>query len=145
MNSEKKQIERNGIQNVVLTPQITKKMISLKADFPSQFTHLLNAQGFQNKHATNAGFHISLSYLPEIEANPEHRTRVNNFLKTHFGLENGLEDINTRPGVSKDFPTVEVNKNGIYTLKGNSEFEKDLQQLIIEGTHKHGPPHISLD
>ena len=93
MNSEKKQLERDGIQNVVLTPQITNNLISLKADFPSQFTHLLNAQGLQNKHATNAGFHISLSYLPEIEANPEHRTRVNSFLKKHFGIENGLEDI----------------------------------------------------
>ena len=129
----------------MLTPQITNNLISLKLDFPSQFTHLLNAKGFQEKHATNAGFHISLSYLPEIEANPEHRTRVNNFLKKHFGLDNGLGDINTRPGVSKDFPTVEVNKNGIYTLKGNSEFDEDLQQLVIEGTHKHGPPHISLD
>ncbi len=110
-------------------------MISLKADFPTQLAHLLNAQGLQNKHATNAGFHISLSYLPEIEANPKHRTRVNNFFKNHFGLENGLEDINTRASVSEDFPTVEVNKNGIYiyTLKGNSEFEKDLQQSVIEG------------
>ena len=108
-------------------------------------SHLLNAQGLQDKHATNAGFHISLSYQKGIEENPEHRVRLNNFLRTYFGMDNGLEDINTRLGVSKDFPTVEVNKNCIYTLNGNSEFDEDLRQLVIEGTRKNGPPHISLD
>jgi len=113
-------------------------------DFPPQFTHLLSAKGLQGKHATDAGFHISLSYRREVEQNPEHRVNINNFLKTYFGLENGLDDIGTRPGMTKNFPRVRVNKNGIYNLEGNREFDEDLRKLVFEGTAKH-EAHISLD
>jgi hypothetical protein len=141
---QKKRIEQNGLQNVVLTPQITGNLISLRVDFPPQFTHLLNARGLQEKHATNAGFHISLSYRREVDQNPEHRENINNFLRKYFGLENGLDDIGTRLGMTKNFPHVRVNKNGIYNLEGNTEFDEDLRELVLEGTAKH-EAHISLD
>ena len=59
-------------------------------------------------------------------------------------MENGLADIGIRPGVTKDFPSVEVNKSGLYNLKGNTEFDEDLRKLVFEGTAKH-VAHISLD
>ena len=141
---QKKRIEQNGLQNVVLTPQITGNLISLRVDFPPQFTHLLNARGLQEKHATDAGFHISLSYRREVEQNPEHRVNINIFLRKYFGLENGLDDIGTRPGMTKNFSRVRVNKNGIYNLEGTTEFDEDLRELVLEGTAKH-EAHISLD
>ena len=144
MNFKKKRIERDGLQNVVLTPQITGHLISLRVDFPPQFTHLLNARGLQEKHATNAGFHISLSYRREVDQNPEHRENINNFLRKYFGLENGLDDIGSRPGVTTNFSRVRVNKNGIYNLEGTTEFEEDLREIVLEGTAKH-EAHISLD
>ena len=55
-----------------------------------------------------------------------------------------MDDIGTRPGVTKDFPSVEVNKSGLYNLKGNTEFDEDLRKLVFEGTAKH-VAHISLD
>ena len=55
-----------------------------------------------------------------------------------------MDDIGSRPGVRKDFPSVKVNKSGIYYLHGDTQFDKDLKKLQNEGTRKD-EAHISLD
>ena len=49
-----------------------------------------------------------------------------------------------RKEVTKEFPSVRVNKSGIYYLHGNTQFDRDLKQLQNEGTGKDDA-HISLD
>ena len=46
--------------------------------------------------------------------------------------------------MTKDVSNVRVNKNGIYNLEGNTEFDEDLRKLVFEGTAKH-EAHISLE
>ncbi len=141
----KDEIKTSGIGSLRLTPQITNQLISLKVDFPAGFKHLLNEEGQRIKFESDSGYHISLTYLPEIDANPALNNRLNSFLFDHFGLHNGVEDIGSKPGKRRRYDKAGISRGGTYELKGDDEFNKALQELVREGTRKDGPSHISLD
>jgi len=130
-DARREQIEEEGLGNVRLTPQITGNLISLRVEFPPEFRHLTNVEGQNQKAKTNANYHISLAYTPDVERDPKLQERLNAFLKQYFGRDVELRNIRVTA------------KGGGYELEGGTQFEHDLNLLVNAGTGKKS--HISLD
>jgi hypothetical protein len=144
-DERKNQIEEHGIGNVKLTPQTNGNFYYLKADFPPDFVHLTNQATQQKKVLTPEGYHISLTYRRELEQNDDHRTKMDAFLREHFGMNNGVADIGKLQGKRFNLPRITISNGGdVYQLVGDRKFEKDLLELTQIGIGKDGLPHISL-
>ena len=68
------------------------------------------------------------------------------FLREHFGMNNGVADIDDgHPGRVINLLNITIsNGGGVYQLERGRKFENDLYTLTKVGTGKDGLPHISL-
>jgi len=144
-DARKAQIEERGLGDVRLIPQFTGDFLSLRAEFPRGFYHLTNASTQRIKEATPEGYHISLSKRDTLKEKPDHLAKMNAFLRKHFGMRNGVADVGKYGGADFNLRHIRVsNRGGVYELVGNSQFERELNELAREGTGQGGAAHISL-
>ena len=135
---EKKQIVKDGLNNITLQPQYTGSLLSLRVTFPSEFVHLTNEVGQQKKEQQESSYHISLGYIKDYRNNTNNfRTLLDNFVHKYF-------DGNWDTQITKNFPDVSVGSGSTYNLRGKTEFEKELQHIVKIGTNKDDA-HVSLD
>ena len=133
----KRQIETFGIGKVRLVPQVTGNLVSLRVVFHPGFKHMIRPHRVERKMNADSGFHITITYVRDLEDKPALKDRWDNFVKTYFQ--------NEHDGRIMDFPEVSVAKAGTLMLHGDREFDKELKALVDEGSGKDGGPHISLD
>jgi len=144
-DARKAQIEEVGLGKVHIMPQFTDRLFSLRVQFPRNFYHLTNAPTQRAKENTKEGYHISISYRGELQRRPDHLAKMNAFLRKHFGMRNGVADVGKYGGADFNLRHIRVsNRGGVYELVGNSQFERELNELAREGTGKGGAAHISL-
>jgi hypothetical protein len=140
--ARKEEIYQNGIGQVVMRPQLTGNLYSLRVMFPPGFRHLTNQYGQMKKLQDNAaGYHISLGYWRDVQKNPELRNAMNAFLMKYY--DTTLENIDIPSDVAEEFNWVKVGGGSTYEINDDTEFANDLRDLVKLGTGK--TPHISLD
>jgi len=130
-----KEIEEQGLHDLILTPQRTGDLYSLKVEFPPGFKHLSSEHAQQQKAKTDANYHISLMY-----ANGD-KDPVQTGLRKELGRRFRSWD-NPRP-IIMSFPKVKVWSGSGYGLEGNTYFDDLMEKLAVRGAGAR--PHISLD
>jgi len=131
----KAEIERDGIRGVRLTPQRTGNLYSLRVEFPRGFEHTILPAAVARKMNTDASFHITITYQTEMDGNADMTREIHAW--RHRWFPPGEQ------GIVVDFPEVWVSSNGVFMLRGNREFDRELRRITQLGHQRD--PHISLE
>jgi len=147
--ARKEGIEKEGLPEMWMVPQVTRGLHSIQVLFPRGFQHLTNEEGERRKWETDARYHISLGYEPGLDkdGNPKDdggfKKALYDFYDDYFPRTDGSEEWNwVERGLGKKFY---VSSGSTYELQDeDDEFVKRMNSLARQGTGKDWA-HISLD
>ena len=146
--ARKKEIEKDGLPEMWMFPQVTDGLYSIQVMFPETFQHLTNEVGQARKWKEKARYHISMGYEPgwNEDGTPEDdkgfKEALYKFYDDYFHRIGEEEWDYAERGLGNK---INVSSGATYELQDvDDEFIRRMNDLARWGTGKYWA-HISLD